>query len=349
MSAATTQFDAAIIGGGPAGLSAALMLVRVRRKIVIFDSKKYHNAPSKEMHAVLGSDGRNNEDFCEEARKQISAYGTAQFVFEEVTAARGGAQPFDFVLTTASGAEWHAKTVLLAGGVQDELLPIPGLATLWNADYVHHCMYCLGWEHKNSNLAALGTDTLTLQGLFGSATLNKNMTLLKNAVPPAEGQDQALPLPLAEKLKPLEARVEDRTVSSFKADDLSGNTDTGGDPAPSGAKSPSGAKGGPINVFFSDGSEAEFDALLHHPNTKPSATVGAPLKSLDGKVVPSQLPGHDIIKTADPLGRTEQPGVCAAGDLSSQVKSTAGAIYTGHLAAAAMHDDLSEVDLKARA
>jgi thioredoxin reductase len=311
---ATAKFDVAIIGGGPAGLSAAMGLSRVRRNIVLFDSREYRNAPSPQMHNVVANDGRDNSDFRKEARSQISAYGSTHFVFEEVTSIRG-----DFVLTTSSGADWSAQKVIFAAGIRDELPPISGLAALWKAGWIHHCIYCHGYERRDRKLAVLGIGHGSLHGLFGSATLNERITLLKNIA--SNDVNRPIEDKVAKRLEKLNVQIEDRIISSVAEN----------------------SRGDGIEVCFEGGFIAEYDAMLHLPDSKVSPTLRGLLESLGVPFGEGQMAGQEVVQVTDQFGRTARRGVYASGDLGLlPARSIPGAMFTGGMAAAAAHADLIE-------
>ena len=123
--------DALIIGGGPAGLSAALGLARLLHTAVVFDSGTYRNASSKHMHTVATWDHRDPADFRASIRKDLLArYNTIGFVdalVESVSKAENGL----FKVTDVNGKGWLGKKVILASGVHDIYPDIPGYSECW--------------------------------------------------------------------------------------------------------------------------------------------------------------------------------------------------------------------------
>ena len=145
--------DIAIIGGGPAGLQAALTAGRVRRQITLFDDGTYRNATVSHMHNVLTHDGTPPADFRGAARAELTAYDTVTVREERVaTVERDGD---GFRLTLASGEVVTAYAVVLATGVRDELPPIPGLREVWG-DLAAQCPFCHGFEFAGRRIAILG-------------------------------------------------------------------------------------------------------------------------------------------------------------------------------------------------
>ena len=123
--------DALIIGGGPAGLSAALGLARLLHTAIVFDSGTYRNAPSKHMHAVATWDHRDPADFRASVRKDLLArYSTIGFADVAVDSVEKAENGF-FKVTDVNGKGWFGKKVLLASGVHDVYPNIPGYSDCW--------------------------------------------------------------------------------------------------------------------------------------------------------------------------------------------------------------------------
>jgi len=145
--------DVVIVGAGPAGLSAALMLGRCRRSVLIVDSGKNRNAASHALHGFLTRDGTPPSEFLRLAREELTRYETVELRSGEVVAAE--CQSNAFCITLASGEEVHARKLLLATGVVDNLPGIPGFLELYGRS-VFHCPYCDGWELRDQPLAIYG-------------------------------------------------------------------------------------------------------------------------------------------------------------------------------------------------
>jgi len=146
-------FDVIIVGGGPAGLSAALILGRARRRVLLCDAGRPRNAAVPAMHGFLSRDGLDPAELRLIARDQLTRYPQVQVIDAEVVSARRTEQRFG--ITTGDGSRHQARKLLLATGVVDELPPIPGLAELWG-HAAFNCPYCDGWEHRDQRLAVLG-------------------------------------------------------------------------------------------------------------------------------------------------------------------------------------------------
>lgn len=147
--------DVIIVGAGPAGLSAALMLGRCRRSVLVLDSGQPRNGASHALHGFLTRDGTSPAEFLRLARVELTAYETVALRDAEVASAE--CQPggrFEVTLTT--GERFHARKLLLATGVVDRLPDIPGFEQLYGRS-VFHCPYCDGWEVRDGPLAIYGT------------------------------------------------------------------------------------------------------------------------------------------------------------------------------------------------
>ncbi|MGA8046230.1 MAG: NAD(P)/FAD-dependent oxidoreductase [Dermatophilaceae bacterium] len=150
--------DIVIVGGGPAGLQAALTVGRVHREAVLLDDGRYRNAAVAHMHNLIGADGTTPEEFRSRARRELAAYETIRLLNEGasgIVAAEGG-----FVTTLAGGGVVRSRAVVLATGVRDELPPVPGLAQVWGGR-VAHCPFCHAHEFAGGRFGILGTATAT--------------------------------------------------------------------------------------------------------------------------------------------------------------------------------------------
>lgn len=145
--------DIAIIGGGPAGLQAALTAGRVRREATLFDDGTYRNATVSHMHNVLTHDGTPPADFRAAARTELTAYDTVSVREERVETIEKEGDVFRLAL--ASGAVMTAYAVVLATGVRDELPPVPGLQEIWG-DLAAQCPFCHAFEFADKRIGIIG-------------------------------------------------------------------------------------------------------------------------------------------------------------------------------------------------
>jgi len=146
------QYETVIIGGGPAGLNAALVLGRCRRKILLCDTGHYRNKSSQALHCFMSRDGIAPKKLLALARKQLQPYASVQIVEAKVARIERGERGF---ILTKGGEAVRAQTVLVATGVVDELPAIDGIRSLFGRS-VHVCPYCDGWEHRDAPVAAYG-------------------------------------------------------------------------------------------------------------------------------------------------------------------------------------------------
>jgi thioredoxin reductase len=148
------MYDVIIVGGSAAGLSAALVLGRFRRRVLICDHQKPRNAPAAAAHNFFTRDGTPPAELLQIGREQLRPYPTVEYRPAEVVSLVATENGFD--VQTADGTVWHSRRVLLATGVRDELPDIPGLADYWGQGGVYHCPYCHGWEARDQKIVLIG-------------------------------------------------------------------------------------------------------------------------------------------------------------------------------------------------
>jgi thioredoxin reductase len=148
----TSTYDVAIVGGGGAGLSAALVLGRARRSVVVIDAGAPRNAPATAMHGFLSRDGVAPAELLRHGREEATNYGV-DFALDRVVSAEPG-----FSVQLAEGGTLEARRLLIATGASDELPEIDGVRERWGRDFLH-CPYCHGWEVRDQPLGVLGTGT----------------------------------------------------------------------------------------------------------------------------------------------------------------------------------------------
>jgi len=146
----TTIYDAAIIGGGAAGLSAALVLGRTRRRVVVVDGGAPRNAPAAHMQGFLSRDGMPPADLLRLGREEAEAYAV-EFIQGRAASIEPG-----FVVGLANGDRLEARRLLIAAGATDELPRLAGVEERWGRDFLH-CPYCHGWEVRDQPLGVLAT------------------------------------------------------------------------------------------------------------------------------------------------------------------------------------------------
>ena len=146
------QFDSAIIGGGPAGLNAALILGRAKRNVILFDNNNPRNAVTQESHGFITRDGIKPNKFRQIAHKELGKYPSVRYKEQEVTSVIKNEPLFELV--TSKGERYQSKTIIISTGLKDIL---PGIDNIY--DYygrsLFHCPYCDGWELRDKPLIVI--------------------------------------------------------------------------------------------------------------------------------------------------------------------------------------------------
>lgn len=155
-------FELVIIGGGPAGLAAAMVMARSRRSVLLIDGGTPRNTAAPAVHTFLTRDGVLPSDFRKIARGQLARYPSVTFRDDLVTSILGASGAFE--LTTAGGGTIRSRYVLLALGLVDQLPEIPGVRENWGKG-VHHCVFCDGYEHRDEPWGLLVEDHGVLEHL----------------------------------------------------------------------------------------------------------------------------------------------------------------------------------------
>jgi thioredoxin reductase len=148
-------FDVLIVGGGPAGLSAALVLGRARRRVALVDSGEPRNAAAHESHGFLTRDGVPPAELLRLGRAEITGYGV-ELLDDRVVSVTPG-----FEVRLESGTTLSARKLLVTAGMRDELPDLPGVAELWG-DQVHFCPYCHGYEVHDDQVGVVADGPMSV-------------------------------------------------------------------------------------------------------------------------------------------------------------------------------------------
>lgn len=149
--------DVIIIGGGPAGLQAALTLGRLHRSVLLLDAGSYRNDPAAHMHNFLAQDGTPPAELRAAARADLAAYDTVEVRPAAVDRVSGAVD--DFTVHLADGSVERSRRIILATGLRDEVPDVPGLDELWReGDLVAHCPFCHGHEMAGQVVGVLGVE-----------------------------------------------------------------------------------------------------------------------------------------------------------------------------------------------
>ena len=296
------SYDVIVIGGSFAGLSAALQLARARRRVLVVDAGEPRNRFAHASHGFLGQDGETPAAIIQHARAQVLSYPTVEFIEGEATEAheRDG----EFEVTLASGAIHHARRLILASGVVDELPDIPGLRERWGAT-VLHCPYCHGFEVASRRLGVLATGATAVHQALLLPDWSEEVTLFTNAlVTPDDAQRAAL--------EARGVRVETEPVTALlgEAPQLQG-------------------------VRLGDGRLVALDALFTASRTRQASPLAEQLGCAfdDGPFGP-------VIRTGE-RKETTVTGVFAAGDAARPTHNATWASSDGVTAGIGAHQSLA--------
>ena len=300
------SFDVAVIGGGPAGLSAGTALARALRSVVVIDAGEPRNLRANGVHGFLSREGMGPRDLIAAGREELASYGGLLLPGYVASARREGDT---FVLTMADGSSRSARRLLIASGIADELPELPGVADRWGRD-VLYCPYCHGWEIRNRKIGVLAAGTHSvLQALTFRQWSSDVVLLLNDAVQLGADEEEQL---AARSVEVVDGKVQALEV---RDDRLEG-------------------------VTLDNGRRVPVDVLAVSPLTVSKANM---LQRLGLEPV-GLAEGEGTRLEVDEDGRTSCPGVWAAGnatDVSAQVMTAAAA---GLKAAAGINAELVLAD-----
>ena len=306
------EFDVVVVGGGAAGLSAALVLTRARRTVAVVDSGRPRNAPASHMQGFLGSDGLPPTELLAAGRSEVTGYGghlLSGIVASITECPRAGARArgwFEVILE--DGATLRTRRVLVTTGLRDEVADVPGVRERWGRDLLH-CPYCHGHEVRDQPLGVLGGAADDLQLAIAHAHLirqwSDDVVFFSNGA--------ALTASQREQLVARGIGVVDEPVTRLvvENDRLSG-------------------------VELASGSVVRRHAVFVRPRFVPN----------DDLLVRLGCATHDDGWVAtDATGRTSVPGVWAAGNAVNPRAQVITAAGEGSAAAIAINNDLVDEDL----
>ncbi len=177
---AGTIWDVVIVGAGPAGLSAALVLGRCLRKVVVVDDERPRNYAAVASHGFFTRDGIPPQELRRLGRAQLRPYGV-RLLRERAVKARKLANG-TFQIRLQGGARLLGRRMLVATGLRDRLPEIPGFKALYGRG-VHHCPYCDGWEVRGRQLASLGSGAAAAEEALALKTWSDSVVLLTHGPP----------------------------------------------------------------------------------------------------------------------------------------------------------------------
>ncbi|WP_425864550.1 NAD(P)/FAD-dependent oxidoreductase [Arthrobacter sp. TWP1-1] len=297
--------DVIIIGGGTAGLSAALQLGRSRRSVTVVDAGNPRNAPSPAAHGFLTRDGVAPLELTRLGRADLEPYDVSVV---EGTVTNAVKDNDGFRVTLASGDVLTATRLLITTGAVDVLPEIPGLAERWGKDLVH-CPYCHGWEIRDEAIGVIGSSTMAVHQALLFRQWSPNITLFLNSAPqPTDAERQQL---AARGIKLIEG-----PASRIHSTD-----------------------GAVSSVEMADGSSHPVQAL-----TAQSRLVarGKFLRTLG--LVPVSSEFGELIE-ADATGLTDIPGVWAAGNVTDMRANVVASAFAGAMSGVAINMDMMAQEL----
>jgi thioredoxin reductase len=169
-----------IVGGGPAGMSCALVLGRCGRKVLLFDTGNQRNKSSHSMHAFISRDGEDPVAFLRKTKGELKKYGIRSYQQEIISVERS---PDGFHLRSAEGNFFFSKKLVLATGLADELPRIAGIEQFYGKS-VFHCPYCDGWEARNKKWIVYAIKKqVAVEACLRFRDWTKDITLLSAGIP----------------------------------------------------------------------------------------------------------------------------------------------------------------------
>jgi len=295
------SYDVIIVGGGFAGMSAALQLARARRPILLADVGLPRNRFAEASHGFLGQDGVAPAAIMREALRQLSAYPTVDFVHGRVAVARGEIDRFEVEME--DGAVHAARRLVLATGVADTLPDIPGLAERWGVS-VMHCPYCHGYEVRDRRIGVLANHPMAAHQALMLPDWGPTTLFTQGLV--------EIDADLAAKLAGRGVQVETTPIVAVLGD--------GQEIAA---------------VRLADDRVASLEAIFTAPQTAPAS----PLAQQLGCAFEDGMTGPHV-KLEPGQQRTSVPGVHSAGDVASPMHNATLASAAGVMAGIGAHQSL---------
>ena len=297
--------DCAIIGGGPAGLSAALVLGRAKRNVLVFDDNQPRNAVTQESHGFLTRDGVKPDEFRQLAHQEISKYPSVAIRHTRITDVSNHEGRFELV--EDNGTVVQARTIILATGLKETLPAIDGIHDYYGKS-LFSCPYCDGWELKDKPLVVIAEDG---QQAFHMAKLvwnwSRDLLVCTNGHATLTDEQKT-----ALRKKEIQI-VEDRITALV------------------------GKNGMLERVVFATHEESKRQGgfvVPQHRQASPFGTLlGCEMNTMEGSTL--------AMIVTDRLGRTSVKGVYAAGEVTALSQLIVSAAQ-GSMAAAGVNFDLIE-------
>ncbi|MGW5466532.1 NAD(P)/FAD-dependent oxidoreductase [Streptomyces chartreusis] len=304
----TESYEVVVVGGGAAGLSAALVLGRARRRTLVVDAGEPRNAPAAHMQGYLSRDGMSPAEFLAVGREEIARYGVELVRDRAVDVTRDG----DFTVALASGRSVRARRLVVATGLRDELPDVPGVAERFGND-VLHCPYCHGWEVRDRAFGVLATTPLSVHQALMVSQWSKDVTFFLHEVAESDLSDDDLRRLVAAGVKVIPGEVAELVI---EGDRLTG-------------------------VRLADGAVHAREVVFTAPRAVPQTGL---LEKLGAEFQETPFGSYPVV---DPTGLTSVPGVWAAGNAMGFAEQVVNAASGGYRAGAFINGELLMTDLHA--
>lgn len=296
-------WDCIVVGGGAAGLSAALVLGRARRRTLVVDAGEQANLPAHGIGGLLGHDGRPPRELYAMGQKELAAYPAVELRNDRVVGVAvdgdDGTPDSAFSFELASGAVEISRRVILASGMSYRATEIPGLEELWG-DTVFHCPFCHGWEVRDRPLAILGRGDQALHGALMIRGWSDDVVLLTNGSSELDADQEA-------KLAAAGIAIDQRPVAELLSHD-----------------------GRLAAIRFEGGAQLERGGLMVATTLRRESDLADRL-GLETTNHGEMVVGAVVV---DKMQKASRPGIYAAGDITGQSPNVAGAVASGSMAGA---------------
>jgi thioredoxin reductase len=299
------RVDVIVVGGGPGGLSAGLLLGRSRRRTVILDGNEPRNAQTHAAHSFLTRDGIAPQELRRISREQLATYPSIEVRHGHVTDARVSGSGFAVALS--DGSELSARRLILATGVRDLLPDIEGIEERYGRS-VFHCPYCDGWEQRDRPLAVLVEPAMAEAQAMMIQHWSQDLILLSHG-------------------EPLEADVVRRLegtgigVRTDRIIRLEGDGDR------------------LARIHLASGEVLARVGMFVRPAIQPRTELAQRLgcELIDDGMIPGLI-------RVDTIQQTTVPGVYAIGDVATPMQQISGAVASGAVAGAMLNHALIAED-----
>lgn len=297
-------YDIVIVGGGPAGLSAALALGLARKRVLLCDSGPRRNTAAEHIHNFVTQDGSPPNAFRSVAREQLTKYPSVEVRDAPIASITGTRGAFEVKLGTPSPSSVTARRILLATGMIDEMLPIEGFEALWGRS-IFQCPYCHGWEVQDRTWGYLVSGShgaMWTHFALQARAWTRDLVVFTNDALEISEADRTM-------MAAAKIRLETAPVAGLVARD-----------------------GKLTSVALKTGDNVACEALFAHPPQRQVDVVRALELALDEH-------GYVVV---DPGRReTSVPGIHAAGDLASRQQAAIFAAAAGTHTAAVLNLELT--------